>query len=154
AVDEGLRLWLAHVRPLRESGAPVLVFEAADFLDRADAIAEELGLGKVDRSTYVAELVHHGAVDGADPALLADCLALYEGPAGASLFPWKALDAALAAVSAGNADAVRMEGRAARAAVRDPAAVVAPLGAALLQAHRADLLLDLLDAAALPAALD
>jgi hypothetical protein len=162
-VDEGLRLWLAHVRPLAESGAPVLVFDRPreEFVADVRRVARDLGLPGDPEPGYAAELVHHGAGEGpsGDPARLDDAIALYERLGGrasapAAPFPWDDVRAALAAISAGRSDAADTSARAALAAVADPAAVMAPLAAALLQAHQGDRLLALLDAAGLPPALD
>lgn len=164
AIDEGLRLWLAHDEGLVASGARVLAFD----LPRDRFVAEVVGVAAgwglpgdaaAIGAAYAAELVHHGVGEGptGDPGLLAESearYARYGAPAAtATPFPWAQVESARAALADGDAD--RAARHAAAALGRgDPAAVVAALVPMFVDRRAGDALLAVLDDVALPEALD
>jgi hypothetical protein len=81
-IDEGLRLWQAHVGALVESGAETVCFDAPPTAFIA-AVAQWARRNGLDDSrvaqAYVGEVVHHDAGDGprGNPALLEACEELY-----------------------------------------------------------------------------
>lgn len=164
AIDDGLRLWLAHVQALAASGAPVLVFDQPreDFVASVSEVARQLGLPHPENvaSGYAAELVHHSAGDGpeGDPRLLEEALDLFHRLGGVSTpsarpFPWDLVREALDALSARRLDEADEAARKALVAGADKAAVAAPLAAAWLHAHQGHRLLSLLDRIDLPLSL-
>ncbi len=153
-VDEGLRLWRAHVSPLATSGAPTVCFDRpkAQFIQEVTCLAAAAGLRPHGlEAAYADELVHHApAGPPGDPALLAACMALYAevgGDGKASInqevgFPWAEVEATCAALAGGEPAGALAQ--AALAAAADPAAALAPIAVACLK-HHPDTLLALLD---------
>ena len=156
-VDEGLALWLAHNRALTGAGCPVLDFAlpAGEFTAAVVTMGASLGLTPDPTAlatAYVPDLVHHGAGDGPTdtPELLGTCERLWRqlaggtaDSAGATSFPWQALERFRQALAGGDdAAARRIAGEA--CAVADPAAPLAPIATACLGSHRGDVLLGIL----------
>lgn len=177
ALDEGIRLWLAHNRALLAcrdgSGCAVLDFDlppAAFIVAAAAALGSLLGRDiPVDALAghYHAGDVHHGgqaldpeAEDAVDAAALAEALDLHAALVGAGRapvappFPWRALGALRRALALGDDAGVGDAARAALAAAADASAVLVPIVAELLPTRPA-LLAPLVAAAAprLPLAL-
>ncbi|MCK6488140.1 MAG: hypothetical protein L6R48_07405 [Planctomycetes bacterium] len=173
--DDGLRLWLAHNRPLAALAArqdlTVLDFDRprTEFLAAAQraigALAPELACDHaLLAGCYAAEQVHHGGGGAlpADPELLAEALSLHRrlggGEAGeAGCFPWDGYPRFLDALAAGDEATARTAAAACLAAAGDPAAVLAPAVGAWLRAGRplqALALVETAPAACEPALLD
>jgi hypothetical protein len=165
AIDEGLRLWLAHARPLLDAGVDVIQFDRPreDVVAGVVRAARGFGLGGDDgviAAAYADELVHHGAGDGptGDRGLLAEALGVYAacggGEASRSAFPWAEVSAAIRALEARDVDGAAVAARAALRAAGDPIAVAAPLTSAFLRRHQGERLLAVLDEVTLPPAVD
>jgi hypothetical protein len=164
-VDDGLRLWLAHMAPLASAGVEVLAFDQPRdlFVARVREVAGRLGLPKPDGvgAGYAAELVHHDAGEGpgVGSPLLDEAMELFhrlggEATAGARPFPWGTIREALDALAARRLDeADRLAQEALRHPGCDVPAVVAPLAAAWLRARQGERLLAWLDPLSLPLAL-
>jgi tetratricopeptide (TPR) repeat protein len=167
-LDEALRLWLAHVRPLLQltetTGLPLIDIDAepARVLAAAQDAARRLWPGldpEAMPAAFDPAQLHHDAEAGAmpqDTALLAEAEAVHRAllshcpvaprraPAG---YPWPALERIEQALAAGRNAGLAEEIAAAARAVADPAAVLVPACAALLRAHQPEVMLAALAAA-------
>ncbi|MCU0654989.1 MAG: hypothetical protein MUF64_06770 [Polyangiaceae bacterium] len=164
-VEDGLRLWMAHMVPLASAGVEVLAFDQPrdTLVARLRDIAVRLGLPRPDEvgAGYAAELVHHDAGEGpgVGSPLLDEAMELFhrlggEVSAGGRPFPWGTIREAQEALAARRLDeADRLAQEALAHPGCDVAAVVAPLAAAWLHAHQGERLLAWLAPLSLPSAL-
>ena len=167
-LDEALRLWLAHTRPLlalaEATGLPLIDIDAepvrvlAAAQDAAHRLWPDLEPEAMPAAFDPGQL-HHDAGAGAmpqDAGLLAEAEAVHRAliarcpaaprraPAG---YPWPALERIEQALATGHTTGLAEEIATAARSVADPAAVLVPACAALLRAHQPEVMLAALAAA-------
>ena len=153
-LEEGLRLWRAHVEVLATLELPILDFDAPadEFVYAVTDIARQMGLQAepdILRAAYRSEERHHhrGPGPSASPELLAACETLYGQLGGrpsssSTPFPWDAIEAARAALARGDRGEAREQARLALAEA--PEAALPALCMAFLRRHAGAALLDVL----------